>query len=370
MTGVVLPSGRVRCRSPIWWIEYRDHNGVLDRKPGYRDRQATRTLAAELERSAARIAEGLESPPTAVVGTLADLADRYRDELARRGRAASHVKRTRACLAFVLDGLAVGLSLPTAIDGPDADRWLHAEARRLEWSPRTFNQYATAARAFGRWLVRRRFAPHNPFEPVELLNPEAGRTFIRRALTAKELGLLLTAAAAGPRRYGMSGPDRAQLYRLAAYTGLRIGELASLTPASFTVEQGKALAVTVAAGSAKNRRTESVPIPASIAQETSTWLKRQTAGVRVFRGWNDWHTRGARMVAEDLAKVKILVETPEGRFDFHALRTTYVTMLARSGATLAEAQKLARHSTPKLTSGTYLRIRPELRAAADRLKAG
>jgi hypothetical protein len=42
--------------------------------------------------------------------------------------------------------------------------------------------------------------------------------------------------------------------------------------------------------------------------------------------------------------------------DFHAVRVTYVTMLVRSGASVKEAQELARQSTPTLTMGVYTKL--------------
>ena len=59
---------------------------------------------------------------------------------------------------------------------------------------------------------------------------------------------------------------------------------------------------------------------------------------------------------KDLAAAKIAVVTPAGVVDFHALRTTYGTLLARAGVSLAQAQKLMRHSTPALTANIYTRL--------------
>ena len=49
-------------------------------------------------------------------------------------------------------------------------------------------------------------------------------------------------------------------------------------------------------------------------------------------------------------------ETAEGVLDFHALRTTFATMLSRAGVQLVTAQKLMRHSDPKLTANFYTRV--------------
>jgi hypothetical protein len=51
--------------------------------------------------------------------------------------------------------------------------------------------------------------------------------------------------------------------------------------------------------------------------------------------------------------------TSEGKADFHACRAVYITMLFESGATLKEAQELARHITPQLTANVYAKVRDE-----------
>ena len=54
--------------------------------------------------------------------------------------------------------------------------------------------------------------------------------------------------------------------------------------------------------------------------------------------------------------------------DFHALRATYITMLVKSGASVKEAQELARHSDPKLTMNVYTKLGiHDLAGALDRL---
>jgi len=60
------------------------------------------------------------------------------------------------------------------------------------------------------------------------------------------------------------------------------------------------------------------------------------------------------MLRADLDAAGIAYRDDAGRVcDFHALRHTYVTRLARSGATVKVVQTLARHSTPVLTLGVY-----------------
>jgi hypothetical protein len=74
------------------------------------------------------------------------------------------------------------------------------------------------------------------------------------------------------------------------------------------------------------------------------------------------------MVRAYLAAAGIEYDGPAGRFDFHALRVQYVTGLAWAGVEQTAGQKLARHSTPNLTSNVYSRVQPQLRDRADRLR--
>ena len=53
-----------------------------------------------------------------------------------------------------------------------------------------------------------------------------------------------------------------------------------------------------------------------------------------------------------------LAETDErgAVLDFHALRVSFITNLARAGVSLQQAQKLARHSDPRLTANVYSKL--------------
>ena len=53
----------------------------------------------------------------------------------------------------------------------------------------------------------------------------------------------------------------------------------------------------------------------------------------------------------------LAVEDDAGRrLDFHALRNIYITLPVKSGASVKEAQELARHCDPRLTLGVYTKL--------------
>jgi len=62
----------------------------------------------------------------------------------------------------------------------------------------------------------------------------------------------------------------------------------------------------------------------------------------------------ANVFNRDLAAAGIAKHDDRGRvLDVHALRGTFITGLQKAGASLREAQALARHSDPKLTANLY-----------------
>jgi hypothetical protein len=67
----------------------------------------------------------------------------------------------------------------------------------------------------------------------------------------------------------------------------------------------------------------------------------------------------ARELDKDLKVAAIPKYTREGKVDFHALRLAYINFVLESGASVKEAQALARHATPAMTMNVYGRTRNE-----------
>jgi len=122
-------------------------------------------------------------------------------------------------------------------------------------SAQTFNFYLQAVKQFSRWMVQDGRATESALTHLRGLNVRADRRHDRRALSADELRWLLDTTEHGPERFGMTGPARAMLYKLALGSGLRANELRSLTRASFHLE-GAGPAVTVGAAYSKHRRED------------------------------------------------------------------------------------------------------------------
>lgn len=75
------------------------------------------------------------------------------------------------------------------------------------------------------------------------------------------------------------------------------------------------------------------------------------------------------MMRYDLKNSGIDYKDDGGRFaDFHALRHTFISQMARSGVHPSKAKELARHSTITLTMDVYSHVETEeLRKALDTL---
>ncbi len=145
---------------------------------------------------------------------------------------------------------------------------------------------------------------------------------------------------------------RALVYRVAVETGLRRNEIQTLLVGDLDVADPATASLRVRAKNAKNGRDARLPLRDATARALGAHVAKRLPTARVFDIGKHW--RASEMVAEDLAAAEIAAVDETGRVvDFHALRTTFGTNLARGGVALQLAQRLMRHSDPKLTSSVY-----------------
>lgn len=365
---------RVTRETKKWYIEWTDPHGKRHREPGYADRKATEHLLAERERDAARIASGLLTPNIDLVRQpLADHLAEYLAHLEAKQDTEEHRKLVESRCRKILDGCKFS-------------QWNQLDAHRLEvflaglrakprgkrkgLAARTSNHYLSQFRAFVEWLAVRINAS-NPLASLDPLNADTDLRHVRRALTDEDfIRLIQTAETSSVTRFRQPGPDRAMLYTVAAYTGLRAQELASLDRASLRLE-GDPPHLTVEAKRSKRRKLDTLPLQPTLVIRLTVWLEGRPEGRKLWPGkWASSH-RGADMLRGDLEKAKIPYQDEQGRvFDFHALRGQYATSLARAGVGITDAQQLLRHSTPTLTAKHYTHLElADLAKAAGRLPA-
>ncbi len=318
----------------------------------------------------------------------------FREHLEAKGNSKDYVSliisRVRTvcsgCSFKVLDDLAAGR----------VAAWLK-DQRAAGKGPQTSNHFVASLKTFGNWLYKDRRHPEHPFAHLTKVNAKVDVRCVRRVLSREELSRLVHAAEQGKPYRGLSGKDRAMLYVLASFTGLRVSELASLTEMSFVFSTTPPT-VTIEAGYSKHRREDVLPLHPMLAAKLAEWLQERRARMdgriavkatgtkpngsgkpcddadRLFPG--TWSERSSKMLRKDLEAARqfwlleldelerdqyartgfLQFKTSEGQADFHALRHTFITNLANSGVHPKLAKELARHSTITLTMDRYAHV--------------
>jgi integrase len=219
---------------------------------------------------------------------------------------------------------------------------------------RTLKNISDALTTFCSWCVTRGYLLENPLAKVSKLDTTPKS--IRRALTPEEVLKLLNVAPA----------HRRLLYEVAFFSGLRVAELQALTREHLDLERGR---LRLDAEWTKNRKSGFQPLPAYLLKRLETFAD---SGIvpklyqQFYRNFTPPNgallyvpSHPARELDKDLAIAKIPKTTKEGKVDFHACRTAFITLADSVGASMKELQTLARHSTPELTANVYAKTRNE-----------
>jgi Beta-propeller repeat/Phage integrase family len=149
---------------------------------------------------------------------------------------------------------------------------------------------------------------------------------------------------------------------------VRANELANLFTSSFDLVDGGPTVTTKAAYS-KNRREAVQPLTPDVSEALRGYLANRPMSIPVWPG--DWFANAAEMLRLDLEAAGIPYKDAKGHVcDFHALRHSYISLLARSSIHPKVAQELARHSDIRLTMNVYTHTRlHDLAGAVDGLPA-
>lgn len=174
------------------------------------------------------------------------------------------------------------------------------------------------------------YLEENPLEgikPIDTTPKDA-----RRAMTHDEIDRLFNAAP----------PERRLVYAVAICTGYRKGELAALRVKDLNVET---CTLSLTAEFCKGRRDSRQPIPERLALTLKADSESKADGDRLLKV----SSHIDRYFFNDLTAAKIDETTTAGKLVFHSLRHTFCSLVIESGASITEAQRLARHLDPKMT---------------------
>ncbi|MCL4195044.1 MAG: site-specific integrase, partial [Thermoguttaceae bacterium] len=382
--------------------KYRDGSGIVRKvATGCRDRTAAESVLAELERRADKVRSGLRTvaEDAAVEHQAAPLATHvsaYLVTLEAEGTSPAH----RANVERILKRLAADCRFNRLADleREALERWLVSQ-EKAGMGGRTRNTYRAAAVAFANWCVETGRLLVNPFARVAKAAEDADPRRQRRSLTEAELTRLLDVARRRPledrltvyrgRRKGQQyarlrpevrqrlerlGRERALIYKTLVLTGLRKGELASITIGHLNLDTEPPY-LTLDAANEKNREGSTIPLRADLAADLRQWIaekaadteeaRRQAPTISIAPGRRadglpddaplfNVPDKLVRILNRDLAAAGIPKRDDRGRtVDVHALRHTFGTLLSKGGVAPRTAQAAMRHSKIDLTMNVY-----------------
>lgn len=305
----------------------------------------------------------------------------------------AHVATSITRVATVFDGCgfvvlgdvapeAVGRFLAARLEAGSIDVIdANGRKKRFPFGNKTHNHYLAAAQRFCNWAVKFGRLAASPLGVCGKQNEEVDERRHRRVLSDAELAQLIAHTQASRiSRAMLAAEDRAMVYRVAVQTGLRAKEIASLRRSHFVFDAATPH-LTVKAATAKNRKNAQLPLKASLVAALKEYLPRRLADVVSLSGdalvWpGGWHRKAADMIYRDMAAARrawieaaqgdernrcerstfLVPKSDAGNIDFHSLRHTFITNLARAGVHAKVAQELARHSSIELTMSYYTHL--------------
>lgn len=301
------------------------------------DRQAAEKKLREMVSERERETAGIIAPKAlrdAAVTPLSDHLSAYLDDLRTKGRDEMYVYNVEKRIEKLLS--ACRWEYPRHVT---ADSFVGWRSANRDKAAKTLNEYLDAMRGLLKWMIRQGRLESNPLAVVGTVETRGREVRQRRAFTDSQLYQLVTVAT----------PERRALYLLAAFSGLRKAELESLTWADVCLN-GEGSSVTVRASMTKNHKMALLPLHQDATEALRAIQPACADSCAPVFARVPW----AYQFREDLAKAGIPYKDGQGRqADFHALRHTLATNLARAGVQPRVAMEVMRHSDMKLTAKTY-----------------
>lgn len=361
-----------------WWIEVKDHNGVIRRFAGLTDKDATEEIGRNIQRLISFRSANLPPDPQlvcwlerisvkvrskivelglmdasrlAATKSLEEHIEDFEKSLVLHGKE-KHIQQTLSMLRKIIEGCK--FRFWSDIKASDIEVYF-AERRKQGLSKRTVGYYAKAFRQFSKWMLKEKRITEVPVIHYERPPRNYGRAF-----ELDEFQELLKAALSGPVREGLTGNVRHVCYVFACETGLRRGELRSLTSASFDFKNNT---VFVSGEHTKNGEDAVQEFSTKTARLLKEFIANKMLGVQLFPVPN----RSSIMIKADCRAAGIEVVDNTGRsLNFHSLRHTCGSFLAASNVHPKIIQEVMRHKDINLTMSRYTHIlRGQRRSAIE-----
>ena len=326
-------------RGRIWWWKYRPHGHqgkAQDISLGTPDRQVAERKRTELLAEKEREAAGIIAPRPLRDAAQKPLSEHLQDllaDLGAQGKSEKHLANIGHRVGSLIQ--ACGWKMAKDVTADSFQIWRKGQSL----SAKTLNDYLEAARRLLNWMEKHGRLVGNPLKSVEKVGTQGRETRHRRAFTDDEMKRLLVAVP----------DDRKAIYLLAVHTGLRRGELAALRWGDLHLDAVRPF-VSVRASTTKNHKPATMRLHDEVVAALCA-IKAKAAGDgdKVFLRF----PRIERF-KRDLTKAGIAYVDTQGRVaDFHSMRKTFGTNLAKGNVPRRTAMSLMRHSDGKLTDNIY-----------------
>ncbi len=275
-----------------------------------------RSTGTSRKREAKRLADSWErSPESNSRPTLTPwsiLVEAWIKELKDLGRTKHHVsKRQRAVRTL-------------GLDVAKANELLGKKAASGDWSDSTVHAYYISLKQFGRWCVTNDHRDRDPVQGLRKPARRTGRRYVRGVLTKAQATILC--------RHEAIPERRRMVYRTALTTGLRVGELRTLSTDHVKVINGRPC-IHLKPSQVKNRFESIIPISDEVAGALKAGLD-----MTPFK-------RAAEAIRRDLTLAELPLKDANGHvIDFHSLRATFGDLLIQQGVLIPTVARLMRHS--------------------------
>ncbi len=342
--------GAKRVKSDIWMIRI-----LVDGKPmlvkGFSDKGATVAKANDLEKKKARGEVGLVDPFKMHRNRpLPDHVADWTDELRQLGRDDAYIRPCKARIErlakecgwnrlgnITADSFCKWRETATDNAGNHRRKSNAGHVPKL-MSSRSKNHYFEALRTFCRWCVKRHRIAYNPVAEVQKVDQTTDVRRQRRALTEDEVTSLLAVV-----------PSVHQLtYRMILSTGLRRDELKQLQWADVKLNAPMPH-IQLRAETTKAKRADVLPLRADLVELLAAHRGEAGDDDRVIRAMPTMNVHRGYLAKAGIA----YVDDRKRRADFHALRHTYGSLLAKAGIAPRVAMSLMRHTDLRLTMNVY-----------------
>ncbi|MEM1212959.1 MAG: site-specific integrase [Planctomycetota bacterium] len=375
-----------------WWVRFRDHLGVDRKLRAGKTRRSADALARRLVDLVDYAAWGQPLPANVldwamglegkrlqrlvewgmvseqqliVVRPIGVVVDQWEGSMLSRGRGEGYVQTQGGRVRRLCEAAGYGTVAVIEAEGmlDVLNEWRRlgrvpgSEHRRADVSESTLSHYVRAMKAFTRWVSRPpRGSGHDVLSGlrVERRASRSGRTVSnqarRRALSEDEQRGLIEGALRRQSRSRMGGKDRAMLYRVALGTGLRLSAIRRLRVQDLDCEGY----VRARGGGAANKRTRTKPVSGGLMRDLLEYVAGRGRDQLVFGCLLD-----TSHIAETVRADAAAGGVDTVGVDFHCLRHSYGTSLARRGVHPKTLMELMDHSSIELTMRLYVHSFPD-----------